>query len=215
MTFGAEGLPETGTGRQVPGRIPQGGRVRLFFVGAALLISVSTTSAAQSRWTFSAGPEWTPRFDNGLFYGGRVRAEYDLITPNSPFRLRLEASGRWEPTQSYFGTLSDSSTVSGVNQTLDFTFGLSAAITPIPRSRIAPYVTLAVLARQSWSDGASSFRRPDGSYWWNEPIATRTRGDIVFVPGIGARVRIAGHTFQLEMRQWRYRSVMLGTTLPF
>src|SRR2546426_5643223 len=71
--------------------------MRLLIVGAALLFSVSTTAAAQSRWTLSAGPEWTGTLSNGHFYGGRLRAEYDLITPTSPFRLRLEAGTFWSP----------------------------------------------------------------------------------------------------------------------
>lgn len=32
--------------------------MRLFIVGVALVLLIATTTAAQSRWTVSAGPEW-------------------------------------------------------------------------------------------------------------------------------------------------------------
>ncbi len=189
--------------------------MRLLVVGAALLFSVSTTAAAQSRWTFSAGPEWTGTLSNGYFYGGRLRAEYDLITPTTPFRLRLEAGTFWSPTQSYFASYLGGSSIYGFHQAADLTVGLSAAIAPLPRARFSPYVMLGVYARQKWSHGADSFRNPDGSFAWNDLERSRTFGDVLFQPGIGIRARIGGHMFQLEMRHYAQRSLTLGTTLPF
>jgi hypothetical protein len=187
--------------------------VRLFIVGIALLLT--TAASAQTRWTLSAGPEWTSTLKTGHFYGGRLRAEYDLITSTSPFRLRVEAGGFWSPTQSYFGNLIDGSYYYGASQSVDLSFGLSAALTPLPRARLAPYVVMAVVARQRWWHGFDSFRNPDGSLAWNSPVTSWTRGDMLFTPGIGIRARIGGHTFQLEMRHYEHRSLTLGTNLPF
>src|SRR5437762_14309682 len=109
--------------------------MRLFVIGAALVLA--SPVAAQSRWTFSAGPEWTPTF-GGHFYGGRLRAEYDLLTPTKPLRLRLEAATFWSPTQNYFATYLDGSSVYGFNQAVDLTLGLSAALSRLPRARFSP-----------------------------------------------------------------------------
>jgi len=195
--------------------------MRSVLVLPVALSFVFGTAAAQdtlptpSRWTFSVGPEWTLTPSNGHFFGGRLRAEYDLIAPTSPFRLRLEAGGFWSPTQGYFGSLSDGSTYYGVHQSMDVTFGLNVALAPLPRARFAPYVSLALLAVQRWDHGSDTFRNPDGSFAWNIPAATWTRGDLMFAAGIGMRARIGGRVFQLEMRQFRRRSLMLGTNLPF
>ncbi len=190
--------------------------MRLFIVGAALLFSVSTTAAAQSRWTFSAGPEWSGVGNNSHIYGGRLRAQYDLLRPDRPLRLHLEFGGRWEPTQSYFNTLSDGSNFGGVNQSVDLTFGLGVAVAPLPRARFAPYVTFAMLARQRWWQGSYWFQNLNGSYAWNAPQHSSTRGDIIAALGLGTRVRLGGRMFQLEMRQiYGSNSVLLGTNLPF
>src|SRR6266516_1950462 len=67
----------------------KGGPMRWFLVlGVALLLSRNSAAQTPSRWTFSAGPEWTRTFGGANFYGGRLRAEYDLLTPTKPFRLR-------------------------------------------------------------------------------------------------------------------------------
>ena len=187
--------------------------MRLLIAGAALLFA--TTAGAQTRWTFSVGPEWTTTMSNGHFYGGRVRAEFDIIKPTSPFRLRLEAGGFWSPTQSFFGSYLDGSSVYGSKQSVDLTFGMSAAIAPVPRARFAPYVLMGIYARQSWSHGANAFRNPDGSLAWNDPERSRTFGDVLLQPGIGIRARIGGRMFQLEMRHFAHRSLTLGTNLPF
>lgn len=193
--------------------------MRLIIAGVAFVVCTTTAVAQQpSRWTVSAGPEWTP-LNNGHFLGGRLRAEYDLITPTSPFRLRLEAGTYWSPTQGYAANYIDGSRVVGTRQTADLTFGISAAFTPQPRARISPYLTMAALVRQDWSSSSAVLRNPDGSLASTYSQQSRTRGDIFLAPGIGIRARIAGHMFQLEMRSLRAvgsrRSVTFGTTLPF
>jgi hypothetical protein len=215
MTFGAAPLPKAGTGSQVPREPLKEGQVRLFIVGAALHFLTTTVAAGQSRWTISAGPEWTPTFGSGHFYGGRLRAEYDLIKPTSPFRLRFETGTFWSPTQSFFGSYIDGSSVYGFKQSMDLTVGLSAAISPLPRARFSPYVMMGVQARQTWSHGANSFTNPDGSLAWNEPERSRTYGDVLWQAGIGMRARIGGRMFQLEMRHFSRQSLTLGTNLPF
>jgi len=190
--------------------------MRWFFVlGVALLLSRTSAAQTPSRWTFSAGPEWTTTFGGGHFYGGRLRAEYDLLTPTKPLRLRLEAGTFWSPTQFFFANYLDGSSVYGFNQAVDLTLGLSAALSPLPRARFSPYVMLGVYARQTWSHGANSFRNPDGSFAWNDLERSRTVGDILAQVGIGIRARVGGRMFQVEMRQFSRRSLTLGTHLPF
>src|SRR5437899_6331104 len=132
----------------------QGGPMRwLLILCVACLLARNSAAQTPTRWTLSAGPEWSSTLKTGHFYGGRMRAEYDLIAPTNPFRLRLEAGTFWSPTQSYFGSLIDGSTYYGAKQSVDLTFGLSAALTPLPRARLAPYVLMGVLARQRWTHG--------------------------------------------------------------
>jgi len=188
--------------------------MRLFIVGAVLLLSISTTADAQSRWTFSAGPEWTP-FSPGTFYAARVRAEYDLIKPTGPLRLRFETGGFWSPTQDFYGQyVIDGGTFRGTRQRFDLTLGLSAALTPLPRARFSPYIVMAAMARQSWTR-QFSWRQSPGSSPQYFPLTTYSVGDVVVQPGIGMRARIAGRVFQLEWRHYAYRSLTLGTQLPF
>jgi len=185
--------------------------MRLFIVGVALFFT--TTATAQSRWTLSAGPEWRS-FSSDQFFGGRVRGEYDLIRPNLPLRLRLEVGGYWEPTHSYFGRLLDGSTFGGSTQNLDLSFGMSAAITPLPHARIAPYAMIGVLARQTWVNGINSYMPPGGPLTVSN--AKRTLGDVIVPVGLGMRARMGGRMFQFEIRQLQHTtSVTVGTTLPF
>ncbi len=189
--------------------------LRLFIVGVALL--VSTTAAAQTRWTLSAGPEWTPYFSTSDFIGGRVRGEYDLITPTKPLRLRLELGGYWEPSQTYVVDRIDGSTVAGWKQSMDLTFGISASFTPVPGARVAPYLTIGALARQAWKN-VSTFYFPAGNGTPTVGRASGTAGDMVFPLGVGLRARIAGHMFQVEMRQFRQQhstALTVGSNLPF
>jgi len=127
----------------------------------------------------------------------------------------LDAGTFWSPTQSYYASYFDGSSIFGFDQTVDLTFGLSAAVAPLPRARFSPYVMLGLYARQSWSHRATSFRNPDGSLAWNVPENSRTYGDVLAQAGIGFRARLGDRMFQLEMRQFRRRSVTLGTNLPF
>lgn len=187
--------------------------MRFFIVGAVFLIT--SAAAAQSRWTVSAGPEWTP-VGSGAFYGARVRAEYDLIKPTGPLRLRFEAGGFWSPTQSYYGSYSipDLGSFGGTRQIFDLQFGLSAALTPLPRARFSPYVVMAVVARQSWRRGSGWVQTPSAPLQY-----TRSRysaRDILLQPGIGIRARIAGRMFQVEMRRAEHSNALLiGTSLSF
>jgi len=191
-----------------------GGLMRLFIIGAALLFT-TTAASAQSRWTLSAGPEWTPNF--GGFIGGRVRGEYDLIRPTKPFRLRMELGGYWEPSQNFDGRYVDGSTVAGYKQSMDLMFGLSAAVTPVPRARVAPYLTFGVLARQSWKHGSTWFW-PAGGGTGRVYSTAGTMGDIVFPVGLGVRASIASRMFQVEIRRFQGQqtsALMIGTSLPF
>jgi hypothetical protein len=194
--------------------------MRSFLVVPVVLSFVFSTAAAQdtpptpSRWTFSVGPEWTGTLSNGHYYGGRLRAEYDLVAPTSPLRLRLEAGGFWSPTQTFVGSYLDGSSVSGFDQTLDLTFGVSAAIAPLPRARFSPYVMLGAYARQSWSRRSTWRWNADGSPARNY-ASSGTVGGLLFQPGIGTRARIGGRMFQLELRHFDHRSLTLGTNLPF
>ena len=188
--------------------------MRLLFIGVAFLFT--TSAAAQSRWTLSAGPEWSP-YGGNRFIGGRVRGEYDLIRPTKPFRLRMEFGGYWEPSQTYSASYLDGSSVGGWKQSMDLTFGLSGAITPFPRGRVSPYVTVGVLARQSWKNG-SIFFLPAGSGTSSVHALSGTAGEIVFPVGLGFRARIAGRMFQAEMRRFQGEhttALMIGTGLPF
>ncbi len=192
--------------------------MRLIIAGVAFVLCTTTAVAQQpSRWTVSAGPEWTP-LNYSHFFGGRLRAEYDLIAPTSPFRLRLEAGTFWSPSQGYAANFIDGSSVVGSKQIADLTLGISAAFTPLPRAWISPYLTMAALARQDWSRGSAVLRNPDGSLASTYAQQSQTRGEIFLAPGIGIRARIAGHMF-LEMRSLQAvgnrRSVTFGTTLPF
>ncbi|HJS44010.1 MAG TPA: hypothetical protein VJ755_11105 [Gemmatimonadales bacterium] len=182
-------------------------------IAAAVFFSCTTIAAAQSRWTLSAGPEWTP-FVSGPFYGGRVRAEYDLTKPTGPLRLRLEGGGFWSPTQDFSGSyVIAGGTFAGARQTFDLSFGLSAALTPLPNARFSPYVVVAGVARQSWKR-ESIWRQYTGSApQFNQ--GTFSTGDLLLQPGVGIRARIASRMFQLEWRHYDYRSLTLGTRLPF
>jgi hypothetical protein len=185
--------------------------VRLFIVGAALLLT--TTAGAQTRWTFSAGPEWHRWWGTHL-WGVRLRAEYDLTNPTSVFGLRLEGGARWGPTQGYFDQ-SGSRSVGGQDQTTDLMLGISGAISPFPRARLSTYVTMGVFGRQMWRQG-SSFVRDSTLLSYSAPHFAYSRGDITPTLGLGLRGRLGGRSFQLELRRiYYYNSMTFGTRLPF
>src|SRR6267378_176099 len=127
--------------------------MRSLLILSIALLSAATNGAAQtpSRWTISAGPEWTVYRG---FWGVRLRADYDLLKQNSPFQLRMQGGARWGPTQSYQSSyVIVGGSVMGQEQTVDLMFGVVGAISPLPRARFSPYVTAGVLARQAWSHG--------------------------------------------------------------
>ena len=186
--------------------------MRLFIVGVAVFL-VTTAGVAQqpSRWTLSAGPEWS-RIPS--IWGLRVRADYDLVGRNSPFRVGLLAGGSWGPTQAFRDPIGSGSYYSGVNQRLDLTFGVTTALTPLPRARVSPYFTFGVVARQVWINGTSV---------WESPITpssfverSHTVGQITSTMGWGIRARIARRLFQVEIRTlYDVRFLTIGTSLPF
>jgi len=188
--------------------------VRFFIAGVALLFASS--AAAQSRWTFSAGPEWQP-YVGGQFIGGRARGEFELLKPNRPFRLRMEIGGYWEPTQDRFGfSAIDGSSYSQTRQTVDVSFGFSAAVSPLPRASFSPYFTAGVLARQSWIRGAY-FRFPASGQPTYSPFSG-TLGELAYPVGLGLRARIMGRVLQFEYRRFlgeHRNGLMVGTSLPF
>jgi len=187
--------------------------VRLFIVSATLLCATAATAAAQSRWTFSAGPEWVSTF-SGNRYSARVRSEYDLMRADRPLRLRMEIGGRWEPTRTYGGTLPDGTRLGGSFQSVDLTLGFTAALTPVPHARFAPFVAIGALGRQTWTRGETAQRAPDGTVTTSS--GSRTLGDIVVPLGLGLRARLWRHTFQLEMRRMEGRNAaLIGANLPF
>ena len=184
----------------------------LFIVGAALLITTSAT--AQSRWTLSAGPEFTSWAPGKQFWGMRFRAEFDITRPSSFFGLRLEGGARWGPTQSGFYE-SGPRSIGGTDQRADLMFGLSSSISPFPRGRVSPYVTVGVFARQFWRRG-SFFVRDSTGLSYDVPNLSYTSGDFVGAWGVGLRARLFGRSFQLELRDVRVdRGVTFGTRLPF
>jgi hypothetical protein len=187
--------------------------MRLFIVGVALLSSLSTTAAAQSRWTFSAGPEWY-RNPQARLWGMRLRAEYDLTKPGSVFGMRLEGGARWGPTQSYFYQIGGRSQ-GGTEQRMDLIFGLSGALSPFPRARVSPYVTMGIYGRQMWGQWSSYFQ--DSTFGSRSiPYHSFSGGDIIATLGLGLRARVGGHSFQLELRRIHdHNGLTFGTRLPF
>jgi len=184
--------------------------MRLLIVCVALLSA--TSAAAQSRWTLSAGPEWTSNL--GGFIGGRVRGEYDLMRPTKPLRLRLELGGYWEPTQNYSGTyVLAGGSFAGSRQSVDLTFGVSASLTPLPRARVAPYVTFGVLGQQLWAHGDYFITTADTN---TNGTFSGSLGRIIVPFGLGIRGRLGSRMLQVEIRRSEHRTaLMIGTSLPF
>ena len=191
--------------------------MRFFIVGAVSLILITTSAAAQSRWTVSVGPEWRPGSSPSLprFWGMRARAEYDLTRPNRVFGLRLETSGHWSPASSYSSGFPDGSgTWGGTRQAFDIMLGFNASISPLPRARFSPYVTAGVFGMQEWFQ-SSSYQT--GSNAYVRPLRTYSRLAMVGALGFGLRMRLVGRTFQLEYRGTSNHrgGLTFGTRLPF
>lgn len=183
--------------------------MRLLIVSVAFF--VTSTAAAQSRWTVSTGPEWSRGEIAALrTWGWRFRAEYDLTRPNSVLGLRLESGARWSPTQGYRWN-SFIGTVSGTEQKFDVMLGFNTSLSPMPQARVSPYFTAGIFGRQQWIHGSrSDVNSPP------PPVSTQTHGDIIGAFGVGLRARLGGRTFQSEYRRLHSQaSVMLGTRLPF
>jgi len=179
-----------------------------------------TTAAAQdtpptpSRWTLSAGPEWTYVSPADRLWSMRARAEYDLTRPNSVFGLRLEGAFRWSPTQSYYYS-SGSFTFGGTEQRTDVMLGVTGSLSPMPRARFAPYVTLGIFGRQEWRSGLTfrDDRFTPSSYAAAFPPS---QGNIIGVLGLGLRGRLGGRSFQIEYRRiYNSSGLTFGTRLPF
>jgi hypothetical protein len=189
--------------------------MRVFIAGVAFVLCTTTALAQEpSRWTVSVGPEWTRAGPNTHLWGARLRAEYDLTRLSSVFGLRLEGGARWGPTQSYFYE-SGPRSQGGVDQSADIMLGLSGAISPFPRGRFSPYVTMGVSGRQSWRQG-SMFVHDSTLLSWDVPNFSSSRGDIIGTLGLGLRARLGGRSFQLELRRIYDRNgLTFGTRLPF
>jgi hypothetical protein len=185
--------------------------MRLLIASAAFLLT--TTAAAQSRWTLSTGPEWSRGIPALRTWGARFRVEYDITRPSSVFGLRLESGARWSPTQSYF--YSDGIvTVSGTGQTFDLLLGFNASLSPIPNAPVSPYIGMGIFGRQEWTHGWSS--AGFGPLPEPSPAHTSTHGDIIGSLGLGLRARLASHQFQLEYRRiYDHSGLTFGTRLPF
>ena len=190
--------------------------MRLIIAGVAVVLCTTTALAQEpSRWTLSAGPEWGLVAPHTHLWGMRLRAEYDLTKPNSVFGLRLEGGARWSPTQGYFSS-DNVATWSGIEQRSDLMLGFSGSLAPFPRARIAPYVTMGIFARQLWIHGASEVSFQPGSFAQSPPDSTRSSGDIIASLGVGLRARLAGRSFQLELRRlYNHNGLTFGTRLPF
>ena len=184
--------------------------MRLLIVSAAVL--VTTTAAAQSRWTLSTGPEWSRGFPQTRTWGVRFRGEYDLTRPNSVFGVRLESGARWNPTQSYFHT-DGIGTWSGTVQQFDLMLGFNTSLSPLPRAPLAPYFSFGILGRQAWTSGFQSNGISHGSMSVRRGY---THGDIVGSLGLGIRAPVGRRSFQLELRRlYDHNGLTFGTRLPF
>ncbi|HTI05392.1 MAG TPA: hypothetical protein VL549_08755 [Gemmatimonadales bacterium] len=189
--------------------------MRLYIVGIISLLLTGTV-AAQSRWTFSAGPEWTPVDLKIHVWGMRVRGGYDLIKPTSALGLRLEGAALWTPTQSYFHTenLSGPHGWGGREQRTDLMVGVSASVSPIPRKGFYYYLTTGIYARQQTVRGYQSFAPSLPGPLTITP-ASVSRGDIVGSVGFGLGLQIGNRAFQLEYRHIPGGSgLTLGIRLP-
>ncbi len=177
-----------------------------FHIVSALLLFSTTTAVAQTRWTLSAGPEWQP-YVGGQFIGGRIRGEFDVLKQDKPFRLRMELGTYWEPTQDHFGTSPvDGSTFGRTRQTMDVSFGFSAAVSPLPRARFG----------QTWIRGFDA-RFPAGGQPTYSPFSG-TLGELAYPVGFGIRARIGSRVLQFELRRFlaeHRNGLMVGTRLPF
>jgi hypothetical protein len=188
-------------------------------IAGVVLLFVTSTAAAQSRWTFSAGPEWTGVAPKTYVWGMRLRAEYDLTRPARIFGLRLEGAALWSPTQSYFNSGSSPGytySLGGTEQRADLMLGVTGSFSPLPRARFAPYATMGIYGRQQWTYGSRFYNSSLTGSYGGGPPSTMSRGDIIGAVGLGLRMRIAGHAFQLEYRRIHGSSgLTFGTRLPF
>src|SRR5262245_16586870 len=187
--------------------------MRLFMASAALLF-VSSSAAAQSRWTLSTGPEWSRGIPQIRTWGARFRAEYDLTPPNSVFGLRLEGGARWNPPQSYYFFDGIGTWAATDEEQFDVLLGFNASLAaPIP-GPVSPYASLGVYRRQQWTSGYHSFGLSDSSSIRYE--GTYSRANIVDGLGFGLRARLGGRLFQIEYRRlYDHNGLTFGTRLPF
>jgi len=133
-------------------------------------------------FALAVGPTWS-RY--GHLTGLHVRGEYYLMRDRW-LGLRVDAGGRWTPTQtvsSPSGLYGDSSRYEGTGQAADVHLGLTATLTPWPHSRLAPYLLTGVAAVQRWSSGGGAYTNPDGSLAQRVPERAITRGSFAFSTG--------------------------------
>src|SRR5262245_60498155 len=186
--------------------------MRLFMASAALLF-VSSSAAAQSRWTLSTGPEWSRGIPQIRTWGARFRAEYDLIPPNSVFGLRLEGGARWNPPQSYYFFDGIGTWAATDEEQFEVLLGFNASLAaPIPGLG-SPSPRLGLYRRPQWTSGSQTFGVSPSLITYH---GTFSRANIVGGLGLGLRTRLGSHSFQIEYRRlYDNNGLTFGTRLPF
>src|SRR2546430_16318704 len=104
----------------------EGGPMRWFLVlSCAFVLSSESAAQAPSRWTLSAGPEWTPSPSNSRFYGGRARAGDDPLPPPRPVWLGVGGGNFFLPAPGFYKVYFYWSSGFGFRQKIDITIRLS------------------------------------------------------------------------------------------
>jgi hypothetical protein len=178
-------------------------RSTLPLVLLAVLPSVTLTAQDAPKtppWSFAVGPAW----DYSLT-GINGRAEYSVMRDRW-FGLRLETGLFWTPDQSILRPF-----FWGFGQAAHVNAGLLAVVSPLPRRRFSPYVTMGVAAVQSWSSIWGTTINPiDGTSYFSGP-RSHSRGEYTAVAGLGLRLRVGDRPFKVELR--RYGSGVTAATL--
>jgi hypothetical protein len=189
-----------------------------------LIASVTPTLHAQQRarvspFMLAVGPTW-----NENLTGLLLRTQYAIV-PGRWFGLRVEAGGRWTPTQTFSEPMvlnEAGAQRAGIAQAADIHLGLSATLTAPLSQVVSPYLVLGVAAVQTWSSGTYFYEPPNGppgvAYF---PVSSSswTRGEIAGIGGLGIRMRLGDRLVQVETRYLagsaHMYDVTLGTVMRF
>jgi hypothetical protein len=150
--------------------------------------------------------------------GLTARVEYAPGGIQRPLSFRLEAGFRWMPTWriSRATVLYDADRFEGEGQSADIAVGLTAAVSPFPRGRFAPYVIGGVLAVQDWQRSQGFFMSSIAGVTQVEPPRSSTRGGVHLVGGLGLRARLFGESVRFEARHYhRTNAFTVGWGLHF